>query len=527
MKLKIKYIEKKLGIKLRKNAVSLGLDTACYDDQTEVLTDCGWKLFSHLAGHEKVATLNSQTKEIEYQFPTDYIKQYYEGNMYNIKSKNLNLVTTKNHIFYYKSGMNCKDYKLSVLNNKKIIIPITAQWQGNKIEYQSLPLLTQKYRRQQYKQIRIKPFLQFLGWFLSEGHIVKQDYQIIICQKNLKYRKEISEILSKLPYKITKCKEVFKICNKQLYEYLKNNCYKGWEIRKKSVYNCYNKKIPTDIKQLSSDLLKYLYETLIKGDGCYDKCNNLETYYTSSKLLAGDIQELLLKLGYSSSCFERKESCNYINNRKIKYKHIAYAITKHIGKTRTILLDKHVSEINYKGNIYCISVPNEIIYIRRNGQSCWCGNTKTGYCIARTNTVTINFDVGYINLNMKEIKDRKLRNELRYEEIYKRFKDLIKAEYIVVVEDVFFGRNAQTLILLSRIGAIAWTIAKGKKCKKIIWKTAVESRKALGLPCNKKKIVVMEAMNKVLKTKIENDDIVDSIVLAINGLCIYKENNDK
>ena len=147
--------------------------------------------------------------------------------------------------------------------------------------------------------------------------------------------------------------------------------------------------------------------------------------------------------------------------------------------------------------------------------------TKTGYCIARTNKVTINFDTGYINLNMREIKDRKLRNELRYEEIYKRFKDLIKTEYVVVVEDVFFGRNPQTLILLSRIGAIAWTIAKGKKCKKIIWKTAVQARKALGLPCNKKKIVVMEAMNKVLKTKIENDDIVDSIILALIGLINY------
>ena len=144
--------------------------------------------------------------------------------------------------------------------------------------------------------------------------------------------------------------------------------------------------------------------------------------------------------------------------------------------------------------------------------------TKTGYCIARTNKIDIHFDIGYINLNMKEIKDRQIRNELRYEEIYRRFKQLIKTEYIVVIEDVFFGRNPQTLILLSRIGAIAWTIAKTKKCKEIIWKTAVQARKALGLPCNKKKVVVMNTMNKVLKTKIENDDIIDAIVLSLGGL---------
>ena len=159
------------------------------------------------------------------------------------------------------------------------------------------------------------------------------------------------------------------------------------------------------------------------------------------------------------------------------------------------------------------------IKLRRNTLSLGLDTaTKTGYCIARTNKTDIHFDIGYINLNMKEIKDRQLRNELRYEEIYKRFKQLIRKEYIVVVEDVFFGRNPQTLILLSRIGAIAWTIAKEKKCKEIIWKTAVQARKALGLPCNKKKIIVMNTMNKILKTKIKNDDIIDAIVLALGGL---------
>ena len=144
--------------------------------------------------------------------------------------------------------------------------------------------------------------------------------------------------------------------------------------------------------------------------------------------------------------------------------------------------------------------------------------TKTGYCIAKTNTTYINFDIGYINLHMNEIKDRVLRNELRYEEIYQQFKNLIKKEYIVVVEDVFHSFNAQTTILLSRIGAIAWTLSKEKRCKNIIWKTAVQARKMLNLPCNKKKEIITKEVNKRLKTKIKNADIVDAIVLSIVGL---------
>ena len=32
-------------------------------------------------------------------------------------------------------------------------------------------------------------------------------------------------------------------------------------------------------------------------------------------------------------------------------------------------------KINYSGNIYCVSVPNTIILVRRNGKTCWSGNS--------------------------------------------------------------------------------------------------------------------------------------------------------
>src|SRR3990167_10714389 len=42
----------------------------CYDKETEVLTDSGWKFFAEITGTEKICTLNPATKEIEYQLPT-------------------------------------------------------------------------------------------------------------------------------------------------------------------------------------------------------------------------------------------------------------------------------------------------------------------------------------------------------------------------------------------------------------------------------------------------------------------------
>jgi Holliday junction resolvasome RuvABC endonuclease subunit len=144
--------------------------------------------------------------------------------------------------------------------------------------------------------------------------------------------------------------------------------------------------------------------------------------------------------------------------------------------------------------------------------------TKTGYCIAKSNSTTVDFNIGFINLDMGEIADKHLRNELRYEELYLRFKNLIKSEYTVVIEDVYFSRNPATVILLARIGAIAWTIAKEKECNQIIWKSAVQARKMLGLPCNKKKEVIMQTINNILKLKLTNSDEIDAIILALVGL---------
>jgi len=42
----------------------------CYDSETEVLTENGWKLFKELTKKDKVATLNQETGEQEWQFPS-------------------------------------------------------------------------------------------------------------------------------------------------------------------------------------------------------------------------------------------------------------------------------------------------------------------------------------------------------------------------------------------------------------------------------------------------------------------------
>lgn len=143
----------------------------------------------------------------------------------------------------------------------------------------------------------------------------------------------------------------------------------------------------------------------------------------------------------------------------------------------------------------------------------------TGYAIARTDRENLYINVGFIKVQVPRMNDKEERLRIICETFYRYFMDLIEKKYITVVEDVYLKWNPQTTMLLNKIGTIAWTIAKFKGCKRIIRRTALKSRVKLGLTGNAKKPIVMQQVNEILGTNLENSDEIDSIVLAINGLC--------
>jgi Holliday junction resolvasome RuvABC endonuclease subunit len=145
--------------------------------------------------------------------------------------------------------------------------------------------------------------------------------------------------------------------------------------------------------------------------------------------------------------------------------------------------------------------------------------SKTGYCIAKTDEKKLILEVGFINVDVSKIDDKYARNEMRYNVICEAFTSLIASKFeTVVIEDVYYSCNPLTLILLARIGAIAYTICKTKNIKEIIWKSAVSARKLLKLPCNKKKVIVQKEFSKKLGILLKNEDEIDAIILALVGL---------
>jgi hypothetical protein len=70
----------------------------CYDSETEVLTsNRGWQLFSNLTSEDSLATVNMESKKIEFQKPTRMIARWHSGEMVRIKSRRLDMLVTPNH----------------------------------------------------------------------------------------------------------------------------------------------------------------------------------------------------------------------------------------------------------------------------------------------------------------------------------------------------------------------------------------------------------------------------------------------
>lgn len=540
-KIPLKKIERIIGKKLKKNSKVLGVDTACYSSDTEILTDQGWKLFKDLDRTEKVATLNPKTHYLEYQKPIKYFKYDYKGEMYKIKSRTIDLLVTPNHNIYYKPS----DYKnlpsyyrfkpIANFSSYKAFIPISCNWGGKKQEYFVLPKVkyfyynsnqfkkgVKKWKYCSKKQIKMEDWLGFLGWYISEGscYSYKGGHYISISQTNKKYKKEIRKCLSKLPFHFKEYGDFFRIINKQLYIYLKQNCYKideNSKIRNKSKYCCYNKRIPNFVKELSPNLLKYIYKTLILGDG--NKNKNQETYNTSSKRLANDVQEILLKMGFSSYLIKRKDKhLAKIKGRIIKSNQ-RYEIIRQISKNRFIIRKKHISKIEYKGNVFSVEVPNGIVYVRRNNHQCWSGNSKTGYAIIKTNTNYVEINTGIIALGgIKNWNDR-------FDYLMTFFKDIMTKDEDLVIEEVFVGINRKASLLLAKYGAIVY--ATGRQCgiKNINFITASSARKKVGIRGKqKKKISAINFVSKFLAIK--SDDVSDGVILALTGLVIEPKLGD-
>ena len=382
--------------------------TSCFSEDTQVLTKDGWKTFDQVTLDDYVMTLNKETNTAEYQRPTQVIWEPYKGTMYELKSqRSVDMLVTPNHriVYGYRRDLIKKGkYKIdeardvyehfkNLKNTHSYGIPATANWQGKEIGCKEFSygrnLIGGFKLYEKTKKFFSVPdtfiisgddYCAFMGMYLAEGCCLAprkngKKKSIFIAQKKESkgYEKYKSLLIRMFSKNIVQETEFGFYINS--VSFCQHVSQYGTEAT--------NKFIPDEIMQATREQIKLFLEYFILGDGTFLERESFSekqldaSIVTTSKKMADQLQELAFKVGYSASvCIRSVEYMSQykpsvIDGRQIIPKNDQYVITIRIRKVFSF----GISPVEYDGHIGCVSVPNTIIYVRRNGKPGWSGNS--------------------------------------------------------------------------------------------------------------------------------------------------------
>jgi hypothetical protein len=234
------------------------------------------------------------------------------------------------------------------------------------------------------KILDMTSWLIFFGMWITEGStsLYSNDclnntfaYNIQLNINKQFIKDKLCQALDVLGYTYNIHDEKLTIADKQLFYYMTTL----------SQSNPNNKKLPNWIWQLSSSQCHLLINSMILGDEMYYKKEDNENniYYTSSVQLADDFMKLCLHAGWSAgkTLYNPKRNTDVHIGSKIDTQYNLWRLEVNKNKNQPIVNHENVKTqieevIDFNGPVFCISVPNEVFYVRRNGKSVWSGNSR-------------------------------------------------------------------------------------------------------------------------------------------------------
>ncbi len=339
----------------------------CYDDATDVLTSEGWKSWPTVTGEEFFATL-SPACGLEYQPALRVVHKERRGPMIAFNGLSLDLRVTPDHRVL-AGGMTTREgrgpnpaFKLLPAHDvlwKPHRHVATAKWDG---------VAPAEFRFDGVRLV-VEPFLRLVGFFLGDGHLPAANGITF----HLRKKREIAFLratVSEAGLELRRWGSSLAVPVTPGMRELFERCYEKRE-----------KVIPRELLDLDRALLGHLLAGLLESDGTRMKRpsgTERQTYHTTSRKLADQVQELALKLGRSAAVRpHRSRPGDGHYGTKPRWRVSIYTgrnCRPALCRTERDWLD-HMDIETYDGTIHCVEVPNGTLYVRRNGYPVWSGNT--------------------------------------------------------------------------------------------------------------------------------------------------------
>lgn len=334
----------------------------CLSMDHDVLTANGWKSYSQLTMDDEIATLKDD--KLVYEKPIELLYYPdYKGKMYHIKNQLVDLNVTTNHRMYVKR-LDQTDFKLVVAEdvvNQDVVYKKDAECILSDYQFTLFN-----------NHINSDAWLTFIGIWMANSCTdpLRSGNQIIVHCNTDPVMYILSDVVQKLGYTYNiNDNDEMTIQNTDLYNYLSqlNN-------------SVFTRRLPDWVSKLSKTQSKLLIKSMMLD--FYDEIaiqypelyksryyellnfNNDMIFYTLSPDLADDVMRLCLHAGLSCYIVDKdfKTDDNWI--RLKIYNEIKY-------------VENQIDEvIDFEGPVFCLQVPSEIFYVRRNGKPVWTGNSR-------------------------------------------------------------------------------------------------------------------------------------------------------
>lgn len=355
-------------VKVRNTRRPIVGDKLCTLPDHDVLTARGWIPIADVTTDDMALTLDPKTNTMAYERVHETHRyDCCDDWLYEVNTKHVSLCVTLNHRMWVK-GVGATEYDFEYA--KDIVGKCVSYLKNCK---NGLDTMQTAYPPMPVPNAHaIGDFLLLLGFWRTDGLADVNYCRVTIYEINIDTRRRIMECIRRLDLDPLDNGDRIDIydyhLSKLLTPYSKNDLHK---------------RLPEWALRLSLPHSRALLDGLLSSSGIVDDTNQL-FYHTTSIGLRDDVMHLILHCGYGA---------NYSVYTPIGHQRVAegratvsttwrIAVVKSkcqptINHSRMHNRKRRMERlVKYTGSVHCITVRTGVFHVRRNGKSCWTGNSS-------------------------------------------------------------------------------------------------------------------------------------------------------
>jgi thymidylate synthase (FAD) len=325
----------------------------CYDDQTEVLTRSGWKFWPDVDGTEEFLTRTADG-HLEYQRAQRLIAKPYSGPMVRVRLQHVDLLVTPDHRVLAKRRSQPHRERYELVPATDLFEAPYRMMIGGGVWRSDAPPL--------------RPGVAaLLGFFIGDGHL-HEGSRLGFHLRTARKAAFLSEQAQAAQFEVRVHGGDRRILHAdEDFQRLAKLCYTPDG----------SKMIPLEALDWQADDLRDLLDGLIASDRPAGEQGKV-TFSTTSHVLAGQIQELCVKIGIAALIHELPFAADSGHFGPLPRYVVTVCRARNaepkVGWTQSDRATQVAIE-QYTGTVHCVTVPNGTLYVRRNGKPLWCGNS--------------------------------------------------------------------------------------------------------------------------------------------------------